>query len=305
MSSISWEDALSVSNLTPSRGNRVELKDLFLRPKAPDEKGGEQEYTIWVLQSPHPYIVHWPNKADEDGKRIDVSFPDQEFTKMTSRVCHKTIVKNEKGEMGLDKTADCPWCRGGYNAQLKYMFNVYDADEKTIRILDVPAKIVDEISKAIKLLAKQGFMVRPGDWSEPCPYFIITAKRASGKNSFGSGSVEYTVTASRADKSVDQEILDAICAISPEAAENCEEVADYKKYLHSLDRWTDPTPVATAEDAERRESSSSRTREKEDSVESLTAKPKVTEQPKASLKKKVQVVEEEEDDASFDDDAAW
>lgn len=304
MSAISWEQALNVSNLTPSRGNRVELKDLFLRPKAPDAKGEEQEYTIWILQSPHPYIVHWPNKLDDEGKRVDVSFPDQEYTKMTSRVCHKTIVKDDKGNMGLDKHADCPWCKGGYNAQLKYMLNVYDADEKTIRILDVTAKIVDEISKEIKRLAtKEKVVVRPGDWSSACPYFIITATRQSGKNAFGSGSVEYRVTSTRADREVDQDIIDAIVAINPEAAENCEEVLDYKKYLHSLERWTAPTLVATAEDAERRESGS-RVKEDEDNLENLSPRTKVSEQPKASLKKKVQVVEEDEDEA-FDDDSSW
>jgi hypothetical protein len=307
MSAISWEDALNISSSVSSKKNRIEFDDLFLRPKAPEEKNSNNQYCVKVLQRPIPYIQHWPNKVDEEGKRVDVAFFDAEFTNRNSRICHKTFVKDNNGRLVLDKNADCPWCKAGYNAQLKYMFNVYDRETKQVRICDVTAKVIDEIARIIKdAKLKENVVIKPEDWDEAVPDFIITASRKSGKNQWGSGTVEYSVTASRKEHSINKEIIEAIIAINGEEVEGVEEVSDYKKYLHQVDRWIAPTEVATEEDSEKK--STHNLDVDEDDEDALLRSKKKSPKPDLShsqnTKKKVEV-EDEDEEETFSDDDSW
>lgn len=281
MSAISWEDALGVSG-SMSRGGKIDFDKLFLRPKAPAEKGTDNKYVVKVLQKPHPYVIHWANKNDEDGKRLDVPFFDAEFSNKATRNCHRPIIRTPEGKFALDKSVECPWCKAGYNTQLKYMFNVYCREMKILRIADVNDKVVDEIGKRMKEAKLEGEVLRPEDWENQQPDFIFTAARDSaGGKKFGGGGVTYSATPTRKSHGITKEVVDAIAEANPDAADQCEDVLDYRKYLYNLDKWTSPTPVATAEDAAGRRSSNLEVEEDEDSEEVLNIAKKA---PKVSLK---------------------
>ena len=322
MSTISWDDVLDVSSSVSNRGPKIDYEDLFLRPTAPEDKGGTSKYRVKILQRPQPRVVHWANKLDKEGQRVNAPFFDSEFSDKKTRNCHRQFVRNAAtGKMTFDKDTPCPWCEAGYNTQVKFVFNVYDRGTKTIRICEVTGKVIEAIMENVKNAREEGEIYTPESWDEAVPDFIITALNKSGKNTFGKGTIDYSATATRNLFGIDDEILEAIVAVHPEASDECSEVGDYKRYLHDYSWYTASSDVATAESVAEKEAKkqqrSGMVVADEDDVADLE---RVVEKTnlKASLGKKpgkkvVEVVEEDvsdekdtdDSDDIFDDDDKW
>ena len=311
-SAIGWEDALNINSSMSVGRNKIEFSDLFLRPKAPDKKTDEpNRYRFRILQKPHPYVIHWQNKNDEDNNRIEVPFPDAEWSRKSSRNCHKSIVRDKSGRLVLDKETDCPWCKMGYTAQLKYMLNVYDRVTKSVRILDVTSKIIDDIGKEIRVKKQEeDIIIRPENWEEPSPDFVIISSRSQDKsnNRFGGGGgVEHKVSVLSKMQSIDQEIIDAIASFNPKAKEECEDIMDYRRFLHPLERWVAPDEVQTAESAEERKNARAPKveEEKDDDADELMNRAAAKPAAKPAVKAPKVKVEVEEEDDNFSEDAEW
>ena len=177
MSAIDWEDTAGLSG--NSGKSNIDFDMLFLRPRAPENVGGENAYQVKILQKPCPYMVHWPNKT-QDKERTDAPFFDAEFSNKKSRNCHKAFVRDKvSGKLVLDNETECPWCKKGYNKQLKYMVNVYDRDAKAVRILDIPGIILDGIGNKIRVAKEREDILNIGGFSDSV--FNVIAAFASGK----------------------------------------------------------------------------------------------------------------------------
>jgi len=241
----SWSTVgLTSKNMNANRGG-IDFNELFLRLYVDKEQGSFASYTIRFLEVPTPVLVHWGKKRVKgpDGKNIlkDAPFPDAEFNRSKSRNSFCKI-DEETGKPIEDP--NCPWTSRGYSRQLRYLCNVLDRETGTVRILDAPATVLDQIQNFVEKMEAKGKVLDPSSWTDSVPDFDITVTRTSRK-----GGTDYKVTPDLTNIGpLSESDLDAITALNPDAKTKEEALK-----LWPIAPWSKPTPLATGSPSEAEE----------------------------------------------------